>query len=164
MGWSFPAVFWNCTTLLAKVKQKILPCFRIIDELFACQCWGSLLGCALIFISGEFGVVYKGSLQWNLNAATEVVAVKTLKGIVFLSLQVLLAHICTMKFPATDVTSGNVLGRYVLHQQKGWHRGRWMGAPEECKTAWVCLSLAVEWPWLALQCWGKPFLSSFTWT
>ena len=62
--------------------------------------------------------MYKGSLQWNLNAATEVVAVKTLKGIVFLSLQVLLAHICTMKFPATDVTSGNVLGRYVLHQQK----------------------------------------------
>ena len=35
----------------------------------------------LILLSGEFGVVYKGRLQWHLDAATEVVAVKTLKGI-----------------------------------------------------------------------------------
>ena len=33
------------------------------------------------FISGEFGVVYKAHLQWHLDGATEVVAVKTLKGI-----------------------------------------------------------------------------------
>ena len=28
-------------------------------------------------------MVYKASLQWNLDAATEMVAVKTLKGIYF---------------------------------------------------------------------------------
>ena len=39
--------------------------------------------CALILFSGEFGVVYKGRLQWHPDAATEVVAVKTLKGIPF---------------------------------------------------------------------------------
>ena len=32
-------------------------------------------------ISGEFGVVYKAHLQWQMDAVTEVVAVKTLKGI-----------------------------------------------------------------------------------
>jgi len=37
----------------------------------------------LVFPSGEFGVVYKAHLQWHLDAATEVVAVKTLKGIAF---------------------------------------------------------------------------------
>ena len=37
----------------------------------------------LILLSGEFGVVYKANLQWQLDAATEVVAVKTLKGIRF---------------------------------------------------------------------------------
>ena len=42
-----------------------------------------LTGCALILLSGEFGVVYKANLQWHLDAATEVVAVKTLKGIPF---------------------------------------------------------------------------------
>ena len=41
--------------------------------------------CIDFLISGEFGVVYKASLQWNLDAATEVVAVKTLKGIFFIS-------------------------------------------------------------------------------
>ena len=35
------------------------------------------------FASGEFGMVYKAHLQWHLDAATEVVAVKTLKGIPF---------------------------------------------------------------------------------
>jgi len=35
----------------------------------------------IVFPSGEFGVVYKAHLQWHLDAATEVVAVKILKGI-----------------------------------------------------------------------------------
>jgi len=42
-----------------------------------------LLKVTWLFISGEFGVVYKACLQWHLDAATEVVAVKTLKGIPF---------------------------------------------------------------------------------
>ena len=42
--------------------------------------WERLLDCALIFISGEFGVVYKAQLQWH---PTELFAVKTLKGIPF---------------------------------------------------------------------------------
>ena len=36
------------------------------------------------FISGEFGVVYKAHLQWHRDATTEVVAVKTLRGMPFL--------------------------------------------------------------------------------
>ena len=44
-------------------------------------CMPVLSGCSLISLSGQFGVVYKAHLQWHLDAATEVVAVKTLKGI-----------------------------------------------------------------------------------
>jgi len=29
-----------------------------------------------------------------------------------------------------DVISGNVLGRWVLHEQKGWDRGRWVVHPK----------------------------------
>ena len=36
-----------------------------------------------LFISGEFGVVYKACLQWHPDGVTEMVAVKTLKGIPF---------------------------------------------------------------------------------
>jgi len=76
--------------------------------------------CIDFLISGEFGVVYKASLQWNLDAATEMVAVKTLKGIyIFLSLKVLLVDICTRNFSASDITSGNVFGRYLCMSRKG---------------------------------------------
>jgi len=36
-----------------------------------------------LFISGEFGVVYRACLQWHPDGVTEMVAVKTLKGIPF---------------------------------------------------------------------------------
>jgi len=34
------------------------------------------------------------------------------------------------EFQFNNVTSSNVLGRQVLHDQIGWNRGRWEGAPE----------------------------------
>ena len=40
-------------------------------------------------ISGEFGVVYKAHLQWHRDATTEMVAVKTLRGMPFLRISLL---------------------------------------------------------------------------
>ena len=62
-----------------------------------------------------------------------------------------------MKFSSCDVTSGNVLGRYVLSEKKGWDRGRWLGSAKEQKSMEVS-RLRCRRPWLAL---GEPFLSSF---
>ena len=56
--------------------------FGIIDAVQA-SCLQVLRCLHFDLLLGEFGVVYKARLQWHLDAATEVVAVKTLKGIPF---------------------------------------------------------------------------------
>ena len=55
-----------------------------------------------------------------------------------------------MKLSFCDVTSGNVLWRHVLCEQKGWHMGRRVVHPQGEKT-WLCLGSAVEgldWHWV----------------
>jgi len=63
-----------------------------------------------------------------------------------------------MRFSGCDVTSSNVLGRYVLHEQKGWDRGRWVCAPRRVQTAWLCLGSALEWALVNNYLWAISLL------
>ena len=51
------------------------------------------------------------------------------------------SHFC-IQLSACDVTSGNVLGTWVLGQQKGW-KGKVGGFQHWAQVTWVLLGLAV---------------------
>ena len=41
----------------------------------------------------------------------------------------MLTGVLVMQLSSCDVTFSKLLGREVLHEQKGWDRGRWMAHP-----------------------------------
>ena len=57
-------------------------------------------------------------------------------------------HICVIQLSACDVTSGNVLGTYVLCQQKGGTGGN--GQVSTLNPGNILLGLALESPWSEL--------------
>ena len=60
-----------------------------------------------------------------------------------------------MKVSSGDVMSCNVLRRWVLRQQKGWDKGKWVGVVEGCRQhgyLWAQLENHHGWLWVGHCC------------